>query len=124
MQHWLLLIAGGACGTVGRYLLSGVVYRWLGSGFPYGTMAVNLLGCLLIGFLSSLADQKFLLKPETRLFLMVGLLGAFTTFSTYVYESWRLIQDGQLLPACANLLGSVIMGLAALWVGHLAASVL
>ncbi len=124
MQKWCVLAAGGICGTAGRYLLAGAVYRWLGAGFPYGTLAVNTLGCLVIGFLSALAEQKFLLSPEARLFWMVGLLGAFTTFSTFIYESWRLIQDGAVVLAGANLLGSLVLGLAALWLGHVAASLL
>jgi len=119
-----MLLVGGLFGTAGRYLLAGVLYRWLGTGFPYGTLAVNALGCLVIGFLGTLAEQKFLLKPETRLFWMVGLLGAFTTFSTFIYESWRLVEDGQFLLAAANLAGSIVLGLMALWLGHLIASVL
>ncbi len=88
------------------YVLAGVVYRWCGTAFPYGT----------------LADQKFLLGPEARLFWMVGLLGAFTTFSSLIYESWRLMQDGEILLASTNLVGSVVLGLLALWAGHLVAS--
>lgn len=124
MQKWLMLLGGGLIGTAGRYLLAGAVYRWLGTGFPYGTLAVNTSGCLVIGFLGTLAEQKFLLSSEARLFWMVGLLGAYTTFSSLIYESWRLIQDGEALLAGVNLLGSVMLGLAALWVGHLAASLL
>ncbi|MBI3319690.1 MAG: fluoride efflux transporter CrcB [Candidatus Omnitrophica bacterium] len=122
MRKWLILLVGGLCGTGARYLLAGTVYRWLGTGFPYGTLAVNTLGCLVIGFLSTLSDQKFLLKPESRLFWMVGLLGAFTTFSTFIYESWRLMQDGEFALAGTNLLGSLCLGLLALWFGHLIAS--
>lgn len=124
MHKWLMLLAGGVIGTAGRYLLAGAVYRWLGTTFPYGTLMVNLLGCLAVGFLGTLADQKFLLKPEARVFWMVGLLGAFTTFSTLIYESWRLMQDGQVALACVNLLGSLILGLIALWIGHAAAAAL
>jgi CrcB protein len=124
MQKWAMLLAGGLCGTAGRYLLAGAVYRLAGAAFPYGTLAVNTLGCLAAGFFGALSDQKFLFKPETRVFLMVGLLGAFTTFSTLIYESWRLIQDGELLLAGVNLAGSILLGLAALWVGHLVASAL
>ena len=124
MQKWLTLLVGGLCGTAGRYVLAGAVYRWLGTGFPYGTLAVNTLGCLVIGVLSALAEQKFLLTLEARLFWMVGLLGAFTTFSTLIYESWRLVQDGEALLASVNLLGSLTLGLGALWLGHLMASLL
>lgn len=124
MQKWMMLLAGGLCGTAGRYLLSGAVYRWLGTGFPYGTLAVNALGCLVIGFLGTVAEQKFLLTPDMRVFWMVGLLGAFTTFSTLIYESWQLIRDGEMLLAGVNLLGSLALGLLALWVGHTLASLL
>ncbi len=124
MQKWILLLAGGLCGTAGRYLLSGVVYRWLGTSFPFGTLAVNLLGCLVIGCLGALSDRKFLLNPEARLFWMVGLLGAFTTFSSLIYESWKLLQDGEMLLAGVNLAGSMLLGLVALWVGHTVASLL
>ncbi len=122
MQRWLMLLAGGLCGTAARYLLSGAVYRWLGTNFPYGTLAVNLWGCLVIGFLTTLAERKFLLTSEARLFWMVGLLGAFTTFSTLIYESWRLIQDGELFLAGVNLLGSLALGLFALWMGSILAA--
>lgn len=123
-MKWLWLLAGGLLGTAGRYALSGIVHRWLGAGFPYGTLAVNLLGCLAIGFLATLGDRKFLLGPEARLFWMVGLLGAFTTFSSLIYESWRLLQDGEALLAGANLAGSVLLGLLALWLGSVIASAL
>ena len=124
MQKWLMLLTGGLIGTAGRYLCAGAVYRWLGTGFPYGTLAVNTSGCLLIGFLGTLAEQKFLLTAETRVFWMVGLLGAYTTFSSLIYESWRLIQDGDMVLAGVNLLGSVALGLLALWLGHVVASLL
>ncbi len=124
MQKWLLLMAGGICGTLGRYALSGAVYRWLGGGFPYGTLVVNTLGRLVIGFLGTIADKKFLVGPEFRLFWMIGLLGAFTTFSSLIYESWRLIQDGQMMLASTNLFGSLFLGLAAFWVGSVAALML
>lgn len=124
MPSWVLLIVGGVLGTVGRYVLAGAVYARTGAAFPYGTLAVNILGCLVIGFLSTLADRRSLLTPEFRLFWMIGLLGAFTTFSTLIYESWRLMQDGQMLLAGTNLLGSLMLGLAALWVGSLVAGLL
>lgn len=122
MNKWLLLAAGGVCGTLGRYALAGAVYRWLGAAFPYGTLAVNTLGCFAAGLLGTLADEQFLLGPDARLFWMIGLLGAFTTFSSLIYESWRLMQDGQWLLAGANLTGSVLLGLCAFWLGSLVAA--
>ena len=117
MQKWVMLLAGGVCGTAARYLLAGTVSRWLGTGFPYGTLTVNGIGCFVIGLLSSLAEQKFPMSPDLRLFWIVGLLGAFTTFSTFIYESGRLLQNGELLPALLNLQGSLAVGLLALWLG-------
>lgn len=122
MEKWFLLMIAGICGTLGRYALAGAVYRLAGEGFPYGTLAVNLLGCAVMGFLAALADQKFLLSPEERAFWMIGLLGAFTTFSSLIYESWKLIQAGQLGLAAANLFGSIVLGLFAFWIGSLIAS--
>ena len=122
MQKWLCLIVGGVCGTLGRYALSGSVQLWLGAKFPYGTLAVNTLGCLAAGFLGTLAEQRTAWPAEATLFWMVGLLGAFTTFSALIYESWRLIQDGQFGLAAANLAGSVMLGLSGLWLGRAAAS--
>lgn len=121
-MKWLMLLAGGLCGTVGRYVLAGAVYRLTGTGFPYGTLVVNTLGCLVIGFVSTLAEQKFLLSPEMRVFWMVGLIGAFTTFSTLIYESWHLVQDGEIVLAVLNLQGSLALGLLAFWIGHVLAS--
>lgn len=121
MQKWLMLLTGGLMGTAGRYALGGAVHRVLGHGFPYGTLAVNTLGCLAVGFLASLAERRAFLTGEARLFWMAGLLGAFTTFSALIYESWHLIRGGQLIMAGFNLLGSLVLGLLALWAGHLAA---
>lgn len=124
MQKWVLLLAGGMIGTAGRYALTGTMHRWFGAGFPYGTLVVNGLGCLVIGFLGTLADHKMMLGSEARIFWMAGLLGAFTTFSTLIYESWRLIHDGEIILAGVNMVGSLVLGLLAFWLGYLAASVL
>ncbi len=121
---WVGLVVGGILGTVGRYLISTAVYRWLGTAFPYGTLVVNLLGALVIGFLATLAEKKFLLTPEFRMFWMIGFLGAFTTFSSLIYESWKLMQDGQFFLAGANLVGSMVLGLMVFWLGSVVASVL
>jgi CrcB protein len=122
MQKWLFLLGGGMIGTAGRHLLSGLVHRWTGPGFPFGTLVVNTLGCLIIGFLGTIAEHRLALTHESRLFWFAGLLGAFTTFSALIYESWRLLQAGEPLLAGANILTSIGFGLAALWAGHLAAS--
>ena len=110
MKQLVVLILGGTAGTLARFWLSGAVYQWGGTGFPYGTLVVNLFGCWLIGFFTGLAEDKFLLSPEMRLLLMVGFCGAFTTFSTLIYESDSLIRDGETLRAFINILVSVTAG--------------
>jgi len=110
MIKWMHLIIGGALGTTARYVLSGMIYTWAGSSFPYGTMIVNLLGCFLLGFLAVVSEEKFMLGPETRLLLMVGFCGAFTTFSTFIMETANLIRDGETVHAFLNLFLSVVIG--------------
>ena len=110
MMKWILLIVGGSIGTLSRYALSGAIYRWAGIGFPYGTLVVNLSGCFFIGFLTALAEKKFLLGTDMRLFLMVGFCGAFTTFSTFIFETDNLVKDGEMTRALLNILISVIAG--------------
>ena len=95
MAKWLGLAAGGILGTFARYFLSGAVYRVWGASFPFGTLVVNLVGCFAIGFLAVLAEEKFLLGPAARVFLMIGFCGAFTTFSTFILETANLTKDGE-----------------------------
>ena len=109
-MKWIALAAGGVAGTVARYTLSGFVYRFAGTDFPYGTLAVNLAGCLAIGFLSALSDEKFLLSPNARLLLMAGFCGAFTTFSTFMLETNNLIRAGEMLRAFGNVAVSITAG--------------
>lgn len=110
MMKWIQLAAGGVAGTFARYLLAGAVYSVLGTGFPYGTLVVNLTGCFLVGFLAALAEEKFLLGPSARLLLMVGFCGAFTTFSTFMLETANLMKDGETGRAFLNVLASVVAG--------------
>ena len=110
---------GGFAGAILRYLVSGWAQQVSGSaGFPYGTLAVNALGCLAIGALSYLADARGLLSAEARLFLMVGVLGGFTTFSTFGNETMNLLRDGELLVASLNVTANVLLCLAAVWAGR------
>lgn len=119
LMQLMLVGMGGFLGSIGRYLLSGAVYRlFQNNSFPSGTAVVNILGCFIIGVCSALVDQRQLLSPETRLFLFIGLLGGFTTFSTFGYETIALMRDGQLLSAGANVLVQVIIGLAAVFFGY------
>lgn len=97
-------------GTFARYVLSGAVHRILGVTFPWGTLVVNLVGCFAIGFLAVLAEEKFLLGPTARIFLMIGFCGAFTTFSSFILETSNLTKDGETLYAFTNIVLSVILG--------------
>jgi len=110
MTKWLGLAAGGLLGTFARYFLAGAVHRFLGVTFPFGTLAVNLVGCFAIGFLAVLAEEKFLLGPGARVFLMIGFCGAFTTFSTFILETANLTKDGETFSALMNIVLSVILG--------------
>lgn len=124
MIRMLTLGIGGFLGAVGRYWLSGIVYRLLGSNFPYGTLFVNVLGCFLLGLSASLTEERFLVGPTMRAFLNIGLLGAFTTFSTFSYETVELLRIGNHLPAMANVAVSLLTGLAAVYIGMVVARLL
>ncbi len=119
MIKLLLVALGGSIGAIFRYLLSGWVQRWTESAaFPYGTLAVNLLGCLIIGLLSQLVEVRNVLSPETRTFVFIGLLGAFTTFSTFGNETMHLLRDGELLLSLMNIGAHILFGLTAVWLGY------
>jgi CrcB protein len=110
---------GGFGGAILRYLVSGWAQQSSGSAaFPYGTLAVNVLGCLVIGVLSYLADARGMFSAETRLFVFVGLLGGFTTFSTFGNETLNLLRDGELLIASLNVTTNVVLCLVAVWAGR------
>ena len=112
---------GGAIGSVARYVLSTAILRLSGSLFPVGTFAVNLAGCIAFGAIVGAAEQRFVLTPEARAFLLVGVLGGFTTFSSYVFESLALMQDGQFAAAAVNIGGQVMAGLFGFWTAYVIA---
>jgi CrcB protein len=115
----LLVGLGGFTGSVLRYLLSGYIQHLSQSAaFPYGTLAVNALGCLVIGFLSQLSDAQGLLTPEARLLIFVGVLGGFTTFSAFGSETFYLAQDGQTFASMLNIAAHLLLGLGAVWLGR------
>lgn len=114
----LLAIAiGGALGSVARYGFATLVYRVTSPVFPFGTFAVNVAGCVLFGLIIGLADHRVALTPAARAFLLIGLLGGFTTFSTYAFESVQLLRDGEWMFATLNMGGQVVAGVAGLWAG-------
>lgn len=115
----LVLIAlGGAAGATARYLVDGWVSDRTGaSAFPWGTLVINLSGSLVLGLLFALAIERDVLPATIRGPLMIGFLGAYTTFSTFMLESWRLWEDGAVGLAMANLVGSCVLGLVAVIIG-------
>src|SRR5687768_6859363 len=114
MQTALLIAAAGAVGTLARYGLSGAVTAAFGTAFPWGTLLVNMLGCLAFGVLMQ-AWGATAMSDETRAVISIGFLGAFTTFSTFGYESLAKLQDGQWPLALANVVASVVLGIGAVW---------
>ena len=116
---YLWVALGGALGSVARYACSGIAVRWLGAAFPYGTLFVNVMGSFAIGLLAALvaADGRPSLGADARAFLLVGVLGGFTTFSSFSLETLNLARSGALAPAMLNVAGSVVLCLAAVSIG-------
>lgn len=118
---YVYIVAGAALGAPARFFVQGKVQEWAGPGFPWGTLIVNLSGCLAIGFLATLAFERELFSREARTFLMVGFLGSYTTFSAFGWETFELTRELDVLKALANVLSSVFFGLIAVWAGSVLA---
>jgi fluoride exporter len=114
---WWWIFAGGGLGAMCRYALAGFVQTRAGAVFPWGTFAVNALGCFVIGILATVLEERTLVGPTGRIFLLVGVLGGFTTFSTFGLETWRLIESSDWHLAAGNAFGSLGVGLAAVFLG-------
>lgn len=120
MIKLLIIGSGGFTGAICRYVLGGLVSRIANpSTFPYGTLVVNVLGCLLIGFGGGLIETRQFFTPEARAFIFIGLLGGFTTFSTFGLETFNLAAHGQMAAALSYLGLHLILGLSAVWLGHI-----
>jgi CrcB protein len=113
----LLIGVGGFAGAVARYVVDGVVAERTGGGFPWGTLAINVSGSFVLGLLFAMSAERAILPADIRGPLMIGFLGAYTTFSTFMLESWRLIESGAWTLAVANLGGSIALGLVAVFLG-------
>jgi fluoride exporter len=121
MTKWMLIAGGGAVGSVARYALQGWVQKAVNSGFPLGTLAVNLIGCALIGFLTATFTGPKLIREEYRIGIIVGILGGFTTFSAFGLETFALTNGRQFAFAALNVVLSCGLGLFAVWAGYRAA---
>jgi len=117
LEKLALIALAGACGTLARYWLSGAVYGVMGKDFPWGTAAANILGCFLFGLVWEVAEGRFLLRSEARTIILTGFMGAFTTFSTFVFESAGFLEDGRYLPCLANVTFQTVVGFAAMFGG-------
>ena len=124
MLQILAIAGGGAIGAVARFLVSTGVYRLAGRDFPWGTLAVNVLGSFAMGLLFVLFLERSLIAPEARAAILVGFLGSFTTFSTFSLETLTLVEQGEALRALLNVAASVLLCVAACWAGIIAARAL
>lgn len=120
----LLVFIGGGFGAVFRYLLASWIYKVVGSDFPYGTLVVNISGCFIIGIFMTMAEDRFLISPFIRIFVAVGIIGGFTTFSTFNFETFELLREGAVALALLNVGASVVLGLSAVWIGSVIGRIL
>lgn len=117
MTKLFWIAAAGALGTLARYGLGGLVQRLGGATFPWGTLSVNIIGSFLFGLIWALASEKAIISSEMRIIILAGFMGAFTTFSTFMFETGGLMRESQWLLTAANLLTQNILGLAAVFLG-------
>ena len=117
MQKIFLLALAGGLGSLSRFGLSGLAHRVLGRSFPYGTAVVNVLGCFLFGLVWGALENRAGLSPQVRVIVLTGFMGAFTTFSTYIFETMAFLQHSQWLMAMLNLVGQNVIGLAFIFLG-------
>jgi len=121
--HWfatnqlVLLAVAGAVGTLARYWLSAFIHRVCGAGFPWGTLAVNVIGCLLFGFFWTLAEERMLISGQARIVILTGFMGAFTTFSTFAFETAQMLSDAEWFRALGNIAIENVVGIAAVFLG-------
>ena len=117
MTTVFLIGLAGMCGAICRYWLAGLAHKLIGPSFPWGTLAANVLGCFLFGFIFILAEERIMIRQQTRIILLVGFMGSFTTFSSLIFESNQLLRDAQWLLAGLNYLSQTALGVIALWLG-------
>lgn len=124
MAMYLAVALGGALGTIGRYFVSGLVANAFGETFPWGTLIINITGSFIIGFFGTLTapEGRLMVSGMTRQFVMVGICGGYTTFSSFSLQTLNLMRDGEWVPAAGNVLGSVAFCLIGVWLGAISAT--
>lgn len=124
MAPYIWIAAGGALGSVARFWISGVVARHFGEAFPWGTLLVNVTGSFIVGFFATLTEPegRWLVAPSVRQFVMIGVLGGYTTFSAFSLQTLTLARDGEWFYAGANAVLSLVLCLVAVWLGHVLAT--
>ena len=118
MEKYLFIGLGGFLGSIARYALSTSIYRAVGESFPYGTLAVNIIGCFIIGLLMTVFQDRFVVHPNFRFLIIVGVLGGFTTFSSFSYETFALMKAGNFIDAAMNSIISLTGCVVATWGGY------
>lgn len=113
----LLIGCAGAAGSLSRYFLTGIVHRTVGADFPWGTAVVNIAGCFFFGLVWTLAEERLLISSQMRIVILTGFMGAFTTFSTFIFETGEQLRHSQCQAAVANVVLQMAAGLAMLWAG-------
>jgi fluoride exporter len=120
MNKYLVVGIGGFLGAIARFWLGGYISQRMGTRFPYGTFVINITGSFLIGFILTLLAERTHWSPNWRYLIPIGFIGAYTTFSTFEYETFRSVQDGELFLAGLNIALSVIVGFISVWLGMIA----
>ena len=123
MGRFIVIALGGAIGTLARYIVGGLDYRFSGGVFPISTLVVNVTGSLAIGFLWGIVD-RFAVSPNVRLFIFIGILGGYTTFSTFSLETFNLMRDGEYKIAVMNVVLSAVLSIGAVFVGYITSKML
>jgi len=123
MLRLLVIALGGAIGTLARYLMGGLDYRFSSGIFPISTLVVNVTGSLVIGFLWGIVD-RFAISPNVRMFIFIGVLGGYTTFSTFSLETFNLMKDGEYRIALMNVVLSAVLSIAAVFLGYFISKIL
>jgi CrcB protein len=112
-----MIALGGAMGALARYQLAALIQARVPAGFPWGTFVVNISGCLVMGVVTTIFTERLVVHPNWRLLIPIGFIGAYTTFSTFEYETFRAVTEGSWLIGAANVVASVLAGYVALWLG-------